>query len=65
MAHWRVEVSVNGESVLAIEPEMLAGKSDITDEEEAAIMTAARHLASFLGLYILDKTPTFNPNGDT
>jgi hypothetical protein len=49
MAHWRVEVSVNGESILSIEPEMLAGKSDLTEQDEAAILTAAQNLLGFLG----------------
>ena len=54
MRHWRVEVSTNGESILAIEPEMLAGKSDLTEDDHEAILTAARHLLGFLGHYLPD-----------
>jgi hypothetical protein len=46
--HWRVVVSINGEEVLAIEPEMLAGIPDI-DKYDDAIRTAAMHLISFIG----------------
>jgi hypothetical protein len=46
--HWRVVVFADGEQILAIEPEMLAG-ADITDDYADTIRHCARHLLSFVG----------------
>ena len=46
--HWRVVVERNGEHVVSIEPNMLAGREP-SDADEAAIETAARHLIAFIG----------------
>lgn len=46
--HWRVVVERNGEHVVSIEPEMLAGR-EISDEDEVIIRIAAEHLLSFIG----------------
>lgn len=48
MRHFRVEVSVNGEPVLSIETEMLAGVPNI-DEYAQEIRHAAHHLLAFIG----------------
>jgi len=50
--HWRVSVETSGETIVSIEPEMLAGR-EISDEDEVLIRTAAHHLLSFIG----DPTP--------
>jgi hypothetical protein len=46
--HWRVAISIDGEEVLAIEPEMLAGIPDI-DKHRDEIIKAANHLLAFIG----------------
>lgn len=46
--HWRVQVDINGEMVLAIESASLAGQ-DITEERAAVIRDCAEHLLSFVG----------------
>lgn len=48
-AGWFVTVGRYGESVLTIEPRMLAGKSDLSDEDLALIRGAAHHLLLFAG----------------
>ncbi|MDQ0132621.1 hypothetical protein J2T08_000522 [Neorhizobium galegae] len=46
--HWRVSVETSGEQIVAIEPEMLAGR-EISEADEDAIRTAAHHLLAFIG----------------
>jgi hypothetical protein len=46
--HWHVEVSVNGETVLAIGHNFLSGVDDIHEHAET-IRTAANHLLGFIG----------------
>lgn len=46
---WRVEVSLYDGTLLAIEPRMLAGKSNLTERDIATIRTAGRHLLGFVG----------------
>lgn len=46
---WRVEVTTHDGQLVAIEPEMLAGKGDLTDAELETIRGCARHLLSFAG----------------
>lgn len=46
--HWRVEVSSGGESMVAIEPEMLAGR-ELDDEDLNIIRHCAEHLLAFAG----------------
>ena len=46
--HWCVVVERNGEHVVTIESRMLAGR-EISDEDEAVIEIAARHLLAFIG----------------
>lgn len=46
--HWRVSVETSGELIVAIEPEMLAGR-EISEADEDAIRTAAHHLLAFIG----------------
>ena len=46
---WRVEVKLYDGTLLAIEPEMLAGKSDLTDRDLETIRAAGRHLLGFAG----------------
>jgi hypothetical protein len=41
---WRVEVRDGAGLLVAIEPEMLAGWSELTDEQEKIIENAAIHL---------------------
>lgn len=50
--HWRVEVSDMAGTIVAIEPNMLTGRK-FTQNYEATIREAARHLLSLLG----DRTP--------
>lgn len=52
--HWRVQVDINGEMVLAIESALLAGQ-DITEERAAVIRDCARHLLSFVDCTADDK----------
>lgn len=49
MKHFRVEVSVYGEPLVAIESGMLAGKGDLSPDEEEVIREAAHHLLAFVG----------------
>lgn len=46
--HWRVSVETSGELIVAIEPEMLAGR-ELSEADEDAIRTAAHHLLAFIG----------------
>lgn len=46
--HWRVSVETSGKQIVAIEPEMLAGR-ELSEADEDAIRTAARHLLAFIG----------------
>lgn len=48
MRHFRVTVSVDGEEILAIETEMLAGVENIEDYAEE-IRHAAHHPLAFIG----------------
>lgn len=45
--HWRVSVETSGDQIVAIEPEMLAGR-EISEADEDAIRTAAHHLLAFI-----------------
>jgi hypothetical protein len=47
--HWAVRVYLNGESILTIETAMLAGKPDLTPEDEACIEMCGRQLLAFIG----------------
>ena len=46
--YWSVTVSLDGEEVVTIEPNMLGGR-DIGPAEEQAIRTSCQHLLSFIG----------------
>lgn len=46
---WRVEVHLDDGALLAIEPEMVSGKSDLTQVDVETIRTAAKHLLAFVG----------------
>lgn len=46
--HWAVTVRRNGEEIVTIESNSLAGR-EISPEDEKAIETAAHHLLSFIG----------------
>jgi len=46
--YWSVTVSVDGEEVLTIEPDMLSGVPEI-DAYEDVIRECARHLMAFIG----------------
>ena len=46
--HWSVTVERNGERIVTIETECLAGREPSAEDEEA-IRTAARHLLAFIG----------------
>lgn len=46
--HWRVECSINGKVVLAIESNALCGR-DLTEEDEEAIREMANNLLAFVG----------------
>lgn len=46
---YAVQVLYMGEPILTIERNMLCGKSDLTDDDEAGIMDAAEHLRAFVG----------------
>lgn len=46
---WRVEVKLYDGTLLAIEPEMLAGKSDLTERDLETIRAAGRNLLGFAG----------------
>lgn len=48
LKHWGVDVRVNGEHVLTIELNCLSGR-ELSDVDEHAIRTAARHLLAFVG----------------
>lgn len=64
MSEWyRVEVSDHDGQIVAIEPEMLAGR-DIGDREYETIRKAIRQLQGFLGLAAVcaePQHPTVNP----
>ena len=53
--YWSVTVSRNGENIVTLEPNCLAGR-ELSSEDEAAIRTAASHLLAFIG----DGTATTN-----
>ena len=62
--HWRVQVDINGEMVLAIESASLAGQ-DITEEYAAVIRDCAEHLLSFVGRTADNaEAETHPPTGD-
>ena len=46
---YAVMISHNGKTILTIERHMLAGKSELSDEDAAAIREAAMHLLAFIG----------------
>ena len=56
--HWSVTVAVNGEDVLTIDSESLAGKSELSEMELDAIRTAGEHLLAFAG-----EKPNQGPHG--
>lgn len=47
--HWSVEIRRDGESILVIESNCMAGKDPLTDEELRVIRKAARQLLAFAG----------------
>ena len=47
--HWSVSVSRNHDVLITIESNHMAGKADMTVDDERAIITAAEHLHGFLG----------------
>lgn len=47
--HWRVEVYLDGNRILAIEPESICGLENIQEPEEDAIRKAANSLLGFIG----------------
>jgi hypothetical protein len=47
--HLSVTVAIDGEPILTIETNCVAGKSNLTNEDEDAIRLAAAHLLSFVG----------------
>lgn len=49
MKWWRVEVMTHEGTLVAIEPEILAGKSDLTPEDVETIRECAAHLQGFAG----------------
>ena len=51
--HWSVTVSLNGDRILTIEPELVSGK-DIEDAEEWAIRSAIMNLCGFIGCRLHD-----------
>lgn len=46
---WRVEVTGHEGQLVAIEPEMLVGKPDLTEHERQIIRECAEHLLAFVG----------------
>lgn len=46
---WSVSVAVNGAQILWISSNDYGGKTDLTNEDEEIIRTAAEHLLSFVG----------------
>lgn len=46
---WRVEVTTHDGTLVAIEPEMLAGKGPLDSTEEEIVRNCAKHLLSFVG----------------
>lgn len=46
---WRVEVKLYDGTLLAIEPDMLSGKSDLTERDLETIRAAGKHLLGFAG----------------
>jgi hypothetical protein len=48
-AHWSVNVSMNGESLVTIESNCLSGKPEFTEAEAQVIRDAATHLKAFIG----------------
>lgn len=47
--HWLVEVYEDGEKLIAIEPEMLSGQSELTESNLETIRLCAKHLIGFAG----------------
>lgn len=46
---WSVTVHVDGQPILTISPNELAGKADLTEADEQAIRDAGEHLLAFIG----------------
>ena len=46
--HWLIEVVIEGEAVVTVEPAVVSGK-DMSEEEQAIACRAVRNLAAFLG----------------
>ena len=47
--HWSVSVSRNGDNLVTIESNMLAGQPEFSDEEARVIRECAAHLLAFIG----------------
>lgn len=47
--HWAVSVSRNGENLVTIESNCLAGKPDFSAEDKQCIRDCARNLLAFIG----------------
>jgi hypothetical protein len=61
--HWAVMVYRNGENILTIESNMLAGR-DLSPEDEACIEDCAHQLLSFIGKAALPAVPSQAPKGN-
>ncbi len=46
--HWLIEVVIEGEAIVTVEPAIVSGK-DLSEEEHAIACRAVRNLAAFLG----------------
>ncbi|WP_416406556.1 hypothetical protein RCH27_08860 [Paracidovorax citrulli] len=47
--HWAVVASVNGQDILCITNDALAGSGELSGEEEQAVIGMAQHLLAFVG----------------
>ena len=50
MEHWRVEISINGEPVLSIEPGIVAGDPN-PEKYKREIRESIEHVWSFMGFH--------------
>lgn len=58
MKEWfRVEVTDHNGQIVAIEPEMVCGRSCIGEREEEKIVAAIRSLQGFIGDKCMEKSP--------
>lgn len=59
--HWSVSVSRNGENLVTIESNMLAGQPEFSDEDARVIRSCAAHLLAFIGPAALAALPSEPP----